>query len=111
MAQVWNAWWLLAATVSLTPHRLALHPTLVCRTLGRSACCACDVFQTSSKSLAVQQQMTDMLCLQRSFSGLMGYIITADAVIKLLELGAAGPIRYQVWLMLCPSQAAHTVCC
>ena len=53
--------------------------------------------------------MTWMLCLQHSFSGLMGYIITADAVIKLLELGAAGPIRYQVGLMLCPSQVAHHV--
>lgn len=50
----------------------------------------------------------DLLCLQHSFSGLMGYIITADAVIKLFELGAAGPIRYQVGLMLCPS---HTMCC
>ncbi len=49
-----------------------------------------------------------MLCLQHSFSGLMGYIITADAVIKLFELGAAGPIRYQVGLMLCPP---HPMCC
>ena len=51
-----------------------------------------------------------MLCLQHSFSGLMGYIITADAVIKLFELGAAGPIRYQVWLMPLPfTHSTHHV--